>query len=265
MMWPWTMLMYMVGIGNFANFSFLSVVELILFSFPINFFIYGLNDLYDSKSDRINERKQGVQGFAPTDEEMVWIKKIVWIPGVVFCIVSFFSWDIQHVFLAIFAMILPVVYSHPKVIRAKEIPIFDCFVSGAGYCMPALLSYSLHGNILNIPPYLFLILLPFAGIHAITTLLDVDVDKAAGMRTTGTTLGKNKTIIFLLLIFFVATCGLWEILILRSIFFVGTLLAVIFLFTKNKRDESYFLFSASAVMISFMMLGMLFFIFQSNS
>ena len=49
MMWPWTALMYLVGVGSFSYFSPLAIVEFLLFTFPLNFYLYGLDDIYDTE------------------------------------------------------------------------------------------------------------------------------------------------------------------------------------------------------------------------
>lgn len=265
MMWPWTVLMYMVGIGNFSNFSIISVIELLLFSFPINLYLYGLNDIYDFPSDALNERKKdGMQGATIKKEEEKYLKRILWMPPVIFILISLSSLNLQHIVLSMIAMILPLTYSHPKFIRTKEILFLDCLNSAIGYCIPALVSFSLHGNIADISFNTFFIVFPFMGIHALTTLVDIEVDKKAGMKTTGIILGKKRTTIFLIITFAIAAGMLWNVILLRSMFSVVVLLSIIFLVTKNQKDEELFLFLASTVMISFMMLGMFFFIFQSN-
>lgn len=261
-MWPWTALMYLVGTGKFSNFTFLSFTELLLFTFPLNFYLYGLNDIYDVKSDRINERKDGAQGIVVQDSEIDLLKQLVWIPPAFFFLVSLFSQNIEHILLAFGFILLSFTYSYRK-IRFKEIPVLDCFNSAAIYLIPGLIAYSLRASITTLPLELFLLILPYAGVHAVTTLVDEVVDRRAGMITIGVVFGKRGTLLFSLLTFFAA------LYIFRdSSFFVSLLTVSIFLqavtLFAGKKDDERFRFALGSVVLSFGMFALLYFVLQAN-
>lgn len=262
-MWLWTILMYLVGIGSFSNLSLLSAVEIILFTFPLNFFIYGFNDIYDAKSDRINDRKEGAQGIVAEDKEIDFLKKFIWIPPLLFFIVTLFSKNLEHILLSLVFTILVLTYSH-KITRFKEIPILDCFTSGAIYCIPGLIAYSLHASIFTMPISLFFIILPYMGVHAVTTLMDDKVDALAGMTTIGVVFKKTGTILFSMLMFSIALILFRTNIFLVSVFFVSILLQVIFLFADRKSD-AYFRFSIAATLVSFGMVSLTYHILVANS
>lgn len=46
-----------------ASLSLLSIVQLILLSFPFCVFLYGINDIYDYESDKLNNRKKLLEGI----------------------------------------------------------------------------------------------------------------------------------------------------------------------------------------------------------
>lgn len=261
-MWPWTALMYLVGIGNFSNFSVISVIELILFTFPLNFYLYGLNDVYDETSDRINDRKSAAQGIVVRESEIAFIKRYVWVAPAFFFVVAFFSQNIEHIILSTLFILLSFLYSH-KTTRFKEIPIVDCFTSAAIYCVPGLIAYSLTSSIFTLPPQIFLILLPYAGVHALTTLADREADRATRMKTIAVAFGKYGTVAFSLIMFITAFIAFRQLHILASVFLVSILLQIMYLFIDEK-ESRYFDFALGAILVSFGMVSILYFILQAN-
>jgi len=262
-MWPWLALMYLVGVGSFSHFTWISATELLLFTFPLNLYLYGLNDLYDTESDRLSDRKGGAQGIAPNDGELAALRKFVWVSPVLLLVVAALSGNVVHFALAFAFVLLCFTYSHPSV-RAKGIPVLDCLNSAAGYCIPGLIAYSLHAPLSALPPAVFFIVLAYMGIHAMTTIIDEDADRRAGTRTIGVVFGKRGTIIFALCMFAASLVVFRNSVLLASIFFVSVLHGFVFLAVDNKHDDKLFRFAAPAVLISFMMVAMVYFIIQAN-
>lgn len=262
-MWSWLVLAYLVGVGNFSHFTWVSWAELILFTFPLNFYLYGLNDCYDMESDRMNARKGGAQGIAPDDREIRALRRIVWIPPVLFLGVAAFGGSLEHFLLSLLFVALCFTYSHPAV-RAKGIPILDCLNSGAGYCLPGFIAYSLHASLLTLPPIVYLIVVPYMGIHAVTTLIDEKVDRAAGMTTIGVAFGKRGTVLFSLLTFAAGLVVFRAVPILASVLIVSLMNGIVFLFSNDERDDALMRFAAPAVLISFVMVTLVYFIVRAN-
>lgn len=262
-MWTWTLLMYFLGIGEFSNFSILAATEILLFSFPLNFYLYGLNDVYDAKSDRINERKKEGQGIVPDDAEINILKKTVWIFPVLFLAVSLFSRNIEHILLSMAFIALGFAYSY-KVVRFKDIPVLDCFTSAAIYSIPALIAYSLRYSIFTLPTEIFFLVIPLAGVHAVTTLVDEKEDRSAGMNTIGVALGKYGTILFSMATFFISIFIFRKNNFLTSVFLVSILLLIFFLFSGEK-DDKYFRFALATVLAVFIVLSLVYFILQVDS
>lgn len=256
MMWPWTSLMYLVGLGSFSHFSVLSLTEFFLFTFPLNFYLYGLNDVYDTQSDRFNERKNNAQGIISDDTEVAFLKKMIWIPAAVFLLVAFLSKNLAHILLSCAFIMLSFIYSH-KWTRIKEIPILDCLNSAAIYTIPGLIAYSLYAPLSSLSPAFFFLLLPYMGVHAMTTLVDEEADRKAGMTTIGVAFGKQATTLFTVLLFAVGAYVLREYTFLLSIFLISIFLEIFFLISKGN-DEKYFRFAIGAVLLSFGMASMLY-------
>lgn len=263
MMWPWLVLIYLVGVGNLSNFSALGVTEILFFTFPLNFYLYGFNDIYDVKTDRINARKRDTQGLVPEDREVAFLKKTVWIPVVLFIIISLFSRSLEHIILCLAFVILSFTYSY-KGTRFKEIVILDCLNSATIYLMPGLIAYSLRASIFTLPWQVYSLVSIYAGIHAITTLIDVEPDKKAGMKTTGTVLGKKGVVTFCLIMVIASLLIFWNILILKSIFVVSAFMLFVYL-VGDTNNEPYLPFAYSGILICFAMATMVYFILLANS
>jgi 4-hydroxybenzoate polyprenyltransferase len=260
-MWLWTALMFLVGIGDFSNFSIISVLELILFTFPLNFYLYGFNDIYDWKSDRINDRKKGLQGIAPSDSELKWLRKMVWFSPIIFIIIALFSRNIEHILLSMLFVLLCFTYSYNK-IRIKEIPILDTINSAAIYTIPGLIAYSLHASIFTLPFYIFLLILPYMGMHAVTTLVDIEVDKRAGMKTVGTVFGAKGAVAYSIILFVIALLFWLRNPVVTSVFIISIFIQLSYLFSSE--DNKTLRFAGAAVLISFAMSLMFYFILVTN-
>jgi lycopene elongase/hydratase (dihydrobisanhydrobacterioruberin-forming) len=261
-MWAWPALIFLVGIGDFSNLSTLAVIELALFTFPLNYYLYGVNDLYDSESDRLNPRKDGVQGIVPSDSEMSFLKKTTWIAPAIFLLVALVTRNPEHIGFSVFFIFLCFAYSH-RLIRLKEIPLIDSLTSALIYCLPGIIAYSLHAPVSSFPLEALLILLPYMGIHSLTTLLDEDEDAKVGMTTIGVVFGRNGTAIFSLLAFAICAAFLRDKLIIMSAALVTMMFHIIFLFAK-KQDKIY-RFGLSVVSSAFLLLCQVYYIFLFNS
>lgn len=97
--WVWIILAYLLGMGNFGNFTLFSFIEFLLMALPLNFVIYSINDYYDRKSDVINLNKDGIQGAKVNEKEFKGI--IIWnivFSGVIL-IWSGLFFSLQHTIL----------------------------------------------------------------------------------------------------------------------------------------------------------------------
>ncbi len=199
-LWPWIFLPYLVGIGNVGNFTAFSLTEFLFFLFPLNFFLYGINDIYDKKSDEINPRKGGLQGAILKEDEIAPVKLISFAIAATFLILAGFSGNWKHVFFVLVFLLASFSYSHSS-IRFKEIPFLDSIIGGPViYLSPILIAFSLNGSISDLSPQLFLLTLPLIGFHAGSTLKDAEYDAGARMQSTGIFLGRKNTLIFALLL-----------------------------------------------------------------
>ena len=165
-------------------------VELFLyFLIPANIFLYGINDIFDADIDQLNPKKseggrelqfQGSIGVMAT----VVIAALV---GVGF--VPFLPREATAALAGFY--LLGTAYSAPPV-RLKTKPLLDS-VSNGLYIMPGLVAYAAVSG--SLPPALVIAgsWLWTMGMHTFSAIPDIEPDRAAGIRTTATVLGKKQT------------------------------------------------------------------------
>jgi len=219
--WPFLVGSYLIGAGNMRSFSSLSWIEL-LFMIPLAFFINGINDVYDTKSDEINPRKikEGSEGGVLKEEEISTVLKIAAVIAVLFLVISIFSFSLIHVALVSSFLFLSFAYSH-KWFRLRDIPLLDSFIGGSVLCLfPALIAFSLNNSVLNLPLGILWIILPFMSFHAIAASEDIEPDQKARMNSIAISLGRKKVKILATLLIGIAS--IFAILS-RDIFLISVL------------------------------------------
>ena len=181
--------------------SLFSVLSVIIFLFPANLFLYGVNDIFDIETDRLNPKKQGYE--QALDPKMIpQVLRAVILYLLPCCILLLFLPRAAFWSFCIF-LCLGIAYSVPP-FRLKARPFLDA-LSNILYVVPALVTwYAFGGGAIN--PYLVV-----AGgvwcmaMHAYSAVPDIEADRAAKLSTIATTLGKNGTLIFCGGLYLIAT------------------------------------------------------------
>ena len=173
-----------------------AAVLIVFAGFPLNLFIYGVNDLFDVESDRANPRKGSAEGarFEASElSSLVPLIVLLNLPFVAFLLATAASGrsaaaSVLAALVAIYAA--GWAYSAPP-LRLKARPGWDS-LANAAYVLPLVLGCAYLG--VEDPPWLEIA--AFAawavGSHALTSVQDVDVDRAAGLRTIATELGARR-------------------------------------------------------------------------
>lgn len=255
-LWPWLAGPYLVGIGSIKNFSILSLLEFILFLFPLNLFIYGINDVYDQKSDKINPRKGDFQGSILRSDEFNFVLKASIVSALIFLTISILSVNIEHIFLSLLFIFAGFAYSHGN-FRFKEIPFVDSIIGGPIiYLLPGIIAFSLKSSLFSLPPKIFLLALPFIAFHAVTTLKDERYDKKAGMNSIGIFLGRANTILLssILVGITLATFIFYRDVFLVSILGIIFAQLLFFLFSKAKNDDELIMVLSSTFVTSYLII-----------
>jgi len=188
-LWSTTALFYLMPLGH-ADFLHSRTLWLGLFYvlFPLGFLLYGVNDIVDAETDRLNPRKGtflfGSLGAAEQLAALRWKIAAVQIP---FLIIFFLL--VGPRILAWFGVLLIAVgiYNAPR-FGWKSHPPFDVLIQ-ASYLLVFVLSSWLNG-VAQLPWQTFLFGAMFAmHSHIFGEVMDIEPDRLSGRRTTATLIG----------------------------------------------------------------------------
>lgn len=201
----WLYLAGPVGVGvvyaaDTVNALFQPLV-LVLFAYflvPANVFLYGVNDVFDAEIDEYNEKKNGREVRYESSQFVIGVTLICGLPVVALAFVLPLS---AGVMLAGF-LFLAIEYSAPP-LRFKTIPFLDS-VSNGLYILPGVVAYTvLEGTH---PPIAAIAggWLWTMGMHAFSAIPDIEPDRTAGIETTATVLGEQRTYAYCVVCWFLA-------------------------------------------------------------
>jgi len=182
----------------------LSILQILMLSFPFCIAGYGINDIYDYESDKLNPRKNVLGGWlSPTLEPQYhpYIKNVSFIVISLLLLTSFLTLNITNILGMVLLGFFGYFYSAPP-LRFKEKPPLDSFVNGIIYFFaPFLLGFSFGGSIFDVGIDVYLITACVMGIHAYTTIMDYDADKKTGHKTFATVFSERGASLFAFLTF----------------------------------------------------------------
>lgn len=160
------------------------------FTFPGNFLVYGVNDVFDWETDRRNKKKQSYESLLPKayHGRVLWLSALMTLPVVA---LSFFSASSVIIGMTTFVL-LGVGYSAPP-IRAKVRPVIDSLFNGL-YVMPGLVGYGLMTSQFPEPLLIAAAWIWSAAMHAYSAIPDIEADTRAQLKTIATVLGSKGTI-----------------------------------------------------------------------
>lgn len=174
---------------------------LIYFTFPANILIYGINDIYDYETDRLNPKKTDYETLVTPPEHkplFIWIA-VATLPFLAFLnhisiagAIAFFSF----LFLAVF-------YSVPP-IRAKIIPGVDTLFSAGIYVSSGVFGFYLSGGQQLSWDIVAAGTCWAMAMQAYSAVPDIEADRQSGIATIATWLGERNALLFCLLLYFVA-------------------------------------------------------------
>ena len=161
-------------------------------TFPLNFLVYGWNDMVDIETDAINPRKDsfwfGAKG-TKTQLQKLWQPMIA--VHLVYGSVLFYFVGWKMLLLLLVFVIINGAYNLPKHgLRGRPPLELLCQV---GYVITAYFSVLLN-DVENLPweTYLYLLLFAWQS-HLIGEVMDIEPDRKSGRKTTATVLGMKNT------------------------------------------------------------------------
>jgi 4-hydroxybenzoate polyprenyltransferase len=187
-------------------FSVAAIVFALYFLYPANILIYGINDIFDYETDKLNPKKVAYEALVTPEEHWPLIFHVVLLTfpflvvGIFFLGAYALAWFGLFIFFASF-------YSAPP-IRAKARPLLDSFFSAGHYVATGIFGYVVASGDTQISH----VLLPFIGgvcwamaMHAYSAVPDIAADSTAGLKTIATLLGVRGTIALCVLLYLAAT------------------------------------------------------------
>ena len=237
--WLYEMGTYFIGVLVATRFlTDLLDLEILIFGFffliPANILIYGINDIFDYETDRLNPKKVEYETLlVPEKHKSVW----VWIlaTNIPFLVYAFTINQKTGIYLLIFYFFASFYSATP--VRAKIRPFFDSLFSAGHYIFTGVFGYFLAGGE-GFPLVGFVAGILWAmAMHAYSAVPDIKADTDAGFRTIATWLGRNGTIAMCLL-FYVASAVLFSTLV--GVFPLIAVLVYVFLMIKSlsTKDEN---------------------------
>jgi len=193
------------AIAAFTPFSELLTFPVLFFGFyflvPANILIYGINDIFDYETDKLNPKKVEYEELLePKDQKKVWVWIIV--TNLPFIIGAF--WLPLPALLSFFAFIFFASFYSAKPIRAKAIPFLDSLFSASHYIATGVFGYYLLGGTSFPTTGVIAGILWAVAMHAYSAVPDIKADEDAKLPTIATTLGAQTTIIVCLILYAVS-------------------------------------------------------------
>jgi 4-hydroxybenzoate polyprenyltransferase len=179
-------------------FAPLGVALFAYFLLPANVFLYGVNDIFDADIDAENPKKEGREVRYRGSRLVVAAVVVSGLLGLAF--VPFLPLAAVGA-LALFGF-LAVEYSVPP-LRFKTTPFLDS-VSNGLYILPGVVAYTALAG--QLPPAGAVVggWLWTMGMHTFSAIPDIEPDRAAGIETTATYLGKFSTFLYCAAVWLVA-------------------------------------------------------------
>lgn len=235
--WLYVLGPFIVGLtAAQPSLSFVAIIMFVYFTLPANALIYGVNDIFDYETDKLNPKKGGYEDALKPLYRKDLTKLIIATNAPFLVMLPVLSnvarWSlIGFWFFGIF-------YSAPP-IRAKTKPVLDSFFNIL-YIFPGLFAYGLITSRWPSQNIIIAATLWCMAMHAFSAVPDIASDKKAKMNTVATLLGRQGTIIFCTAAYLIAAVLVRQWLGVYSLL-CGTLYSVLMLLSFiNKSDKKLF-------------------------
>lgn len=209
------------------------ILLFIYFTFPANFLLYGINDIHDYETDKLNAKKQGYeQAIRPSDQRSLLIG--ILITNLPFLLIAPFL-DMRTIALFALFLFLSIYYSSPP-LRFKTKPIIDS-ISNILYLIPGLISYSIIAIAIPAPQIILAGTFWCMAMHAYSAVPDIEADRRANLPTIATLFGKQITLLFCAALYILSAILIFTSVPLISIVFGGCYLILIGLSLIQKTSQ----------------------------
>lgn len=230
--WIIAPLVFSIGfIYSGASVSTPSLLQFIILSIPYSVFLFGVNDIYDRESDRLNPRKNTYLD----DHIEAFIYKVSLITVFSLIIVSLSTFNSSNIASTLITVLFSYFYS-AKPVRLKELLFLDSISNGIIFFSVFSMGYSFGAGLADIPLKIYYVALCVMGIHAFGAAVDYDADRLASQRTMAVYLGKRGAFLFTFLCFILSFLfsGIGTAIIKIYLLYCTIISAVAMLFLNRK-------------------------------
>jgi 4-hydroxybenzoate polyprenyltransferase len=224
----------LVGFNTETNIFFMLLYGF-YFLIPANILIYGINDIFDYETDKLNPKKVEYEELVTPDKHK---KLFSWI---------FFSNVLFLFFLPLFSVKMIIsfllflffaIFYSAKPIRAKSKPFLDSFMSAGHYVATGVFAFYLVGgesiSFWGVVGAMFWAI----AMHAYSAVPDIASDQKAHMATIATFFGRNKTIILCTFLYIFSAILAFQFIGFLALFFglVYFFFMLLSLYVKKEKD-----------------------------
>lgn len=162
----------------------------IYFTLPANLLVYGVNDICDYETDKLNPKKADYEALVTPERRStillaILLSNLPFVAGLIYVPLVAIN--------ALVAFLLLSVFYSAKPIRAKAKPFLDSAFNIL-YILPGVFAYAVVAS--DLPPWQAIVAggLWTAAMHAYSAIPDIEADREADLSTIATALGANLTV-----------------------------------------------------------------------
>ncbi len=206
----------------------LMLAFLLYFIFPANLLIYGVNDIFDYETDRLNPKKIEYEALVSPQEHRPLMQ---WVAAATFPFLLLLIYAPQTAAIAFAAFLFCAIFYSAPPIRAKVRPGLDSLFSAGHYVATGVFGYYLAGG--QDVDWMIVAAGMFWSIamHAYSAAPDIEADQQSGIETIATRLGEKRTLCLCLALYLAAAALAWEHLgflaIILGVIYAGLMIASI--------------------------------------
>jgi 4-hydroxybenzoate polyprenyltransferase len=231
----------------------LMLLFLFYFIFPANLLIYGINDIFDYETDRLNPKKAEYEALVLPHEHRPLLQ---WIAICTFPFLLLLVYASQQAILAFAIFLFCAIFYSAWPIRAKVRPVLDTVFSAGHYVATGVFGYYLAGgsevNWLIVLAGMFWSM----AMHAYSAVPDIEADKTSGIATVATLLGEKPTLFFCLALYLAAAAlalpHLGVFALVLGLIYAGLVIASIFARTPEDLFRYYTYFPVLNLAVGFL-------------
>jgi lycopene elongase/hydratase (flavuxanthin-forming) len=198
--WVNTAYVFVAGAVIGAGWGWRALIGGLYFAFPYNLLLYGVNDIFDYESDRLNPRKNSIEGAVVRPGRFRALAIVIAATNLPFLVVLVATSTPRAAAALAFLLFTTFAYSVPP-LRFKEVPFLDALTSATHFVTPLVFGL-LYGRA-GVFPWLELVafVLWAMASQAFGAIQDVTPDRAAGLASIATFLGMGGTAVFSLVLY----------------------------------------------------------------